>query len=116
MPMITLKISPNGAAHETAGVGDPMLAEELVAEAYARAFARWRNVAKHPAPAAWVGPGSDPDYMPSCRGAAGAKGTERCCVCAQRAYSFPTARLEVRGLCFGYGDERNQGDAAPGST
>jgi RNA polymerase sigma-70 factor (ECF subfamily) len=36
------------------GVGDLALAEDLVAEAYARAWASWRKVSRHPAPAAWV--------------------------------------------------------------
>ena len=35
-------------------VGDRDLAQELVAEAFARAWARWRTVGSHPAPAAWV--------------------------------------------------------------
>lgn len=34
--------------------GDTQLAEDLVAEAFARAFTRWREVSRHPAPAAWV--------------------------------------------------------------
>ena len=37
-----------------ASVGDRLLAEELVAEAYARAWASWRKVSRHPAPSAWV--------------------------------------------------------------
>jgi RNA polymerase sigma factor (sigma-70 family) len=37
-----------------APVGDLNLAEDLVAEAYARAWASWRKVSQHPAPAAWV--------------------------------------------------------------
>lgn len=37
-----------------AGVGDRHQAEELTAEAFARAWGHWRKVAKHPAPAAWV--------------------------------------------------------------
>jgi RNA polymerase sigma-70 factor (sigma-E family) len=37
-----------------AGVGDRQLAEELVAEAFARAWASWRKVGRHPAPQAWV--------------------------------------------------------------
>jgi RNA polymerase sigma-70 factor (sigma-E family) len=37
-----------------ASVGDLQLAEELVAEAFARAWASWRRVARHPAPAAWI--------------------------------------------------------------
>jgi RNA polymerase sigma-70 factor (sigma-E family) len=37
-----------------AGVGDRQLAEELVAEAFARAWTSWRTVARHPAPQAWV--------------------------------------------------------------
>lgn len=37
-----------------ASVGDRLLAEELVAEAYARAWASWRKVSRHPAPPAWV--------------------------------------------------------------
>ncbi len=35
-------------------VGDLPLAEELVAEGFARAFASWRKVSVHPAPRAWV--------------------------------------------------------------
>src|SRR3984957_3462335 len=34
-------------------VGDPVQAEELTAEAFAKAFARWREVQRHPAPRAW---------------------------------------------------------------
>jgi len=34
--------------------GDVHRAEDLVAEAYARALARWPRVSRHPAPAAWV--------------------------------------------------------------
>jgi len=34
--------------------GDGHRAEELVAEAYARALARWPKVSRHPAPAAWI--------------------------------------------------------------
>ncbi|MGK5676302.1 sigma factor [Micromonospora sp. URMC 106] len=34
--------------------GDAHLAEELVAEGFARAFTRWGEVSRHPAPAAWV--------------------------------------------------------------
>lgn len=37
-----------------ASVGDRHTAEDLVAEAFARAWARWRTVSKHPAPHAWV--------------------------------------------------------------
>ncbi len=37
-----------------ASVGDRQAAEDLVAEAYARAWARWRQVSRHPAPQAWV--------------------------------------------------------------
>jgi RNA polymerase sigma-70 factor (ECF subfamily) len=37
-----------------ASVGDRQLAEDLVAEAFARAWASWRKVARHPAPRAWV--------------------------------------------------------------
>lgn len=37
-----------------AGTGDRALAEDLVAEAFARAWASWRKVSRHPAPAAWV--------------------------------------------------------------
>jgi RNA polymerase sigma-70 factor (sigma-E family) len=36
------------------GTGDRQLAEELVAEAFARAWASWPKVSRHPAPAAWV--------------------------------------------------------------
>ena len=37
-----------------ASVGDRTTAEDLVAEAFARAWARWHTVSRHPAPAAWV--------------------------------------------------------------
>jgi RNA polymerase sigma-70 factor (ECF subfamily) len=35
-------------------VGDRHLAEELVAESFARALLHWGTVSRHPAPAAWV--------------------------------------------------------------
>jgi RNA polymerase sigma-70 factor (ECF subfamily) len=35
-------------------VGDKHTAQDLVAEAFARAWASWRTVSAHPAPAAWV--------------------------------------------------------------
>jgi len=35
-------------------VGDQDTAQEIVAEAFARACASWRTVSRHPAPAAWV--------------------------------------------------------------
>jgi RNA polymerase sigma-70 factor (sigma-E family) len=35
-------------------VGDQDTAQDLVAEAFARAWASWRTVSKHPAPTAWV--------------------------------------------------------------
>jgi RNA polymerase sigma factor (sigma-70 family) len=35
-------------------VGDQDTAQDLVAEAFARAWASWRTVGRHPAPAAWV--------------------------------------------------------------
>ena len=35
-------------------VGDQDSAQELVAEAFARAWASWRTVSSHPAPRAWV--------------------------------------------------------------
>ena len=34
--------------------GDRDTAQELVAEAFARAWASWRTVSRHPAPKAWV--------------------------------------------------------------
>jgi len=34
--------------------GDRHAAEELVADAFAKAWASWRKVSRHPAPAAWV--------------------------------------------------------------
>lgn len=37
-----------------ASTGDMQLAEEHVAEAFARAWASWRKVNRHPAPRAWV--------------------------------------------------------------
>jgi RNA polymerase sigma-70 factor (sigma-E family) len=37
-----------------AAVGDAALAEDLVAEAFARAWASWSKVSRHPAPQAWV--------------------------------------------------------------
>ena len=38
----------------TAHTGDRFLAEDLVAEAFARAWADWAKVSRHPAPRAWV--------------------------------------------------------------
>ncbi|MCQ4212237.1 sigma factor-like helix-turn-helix DNA-binding protein [Streptomyces longispororuber] len=35
-------------------VGDRQLAEDLVADAYAKAWASWARVGRHPAPRAWV--------------------------------------------------------------
>ncbi|MGH9127878.1 MAG: SigE family RNA polymerase sigma factor [Acidimicrobiales bacterium] len=35
-------------------VGDHQLAEELVAEAFSRAWLSWKTVSRHPAPEAWV--------------------------------------------------------------
>src|SRR5215471_7916180 len=35
-------------------VGDKDTAQDLVAEAFARAWASWRTVSRHPAPTAWV--------------------------------------------------------------
>jgi RNA polymerase sigma factor (sigma-70 family) len=37
-----------------ASTGDVLLAEEQVAEAFARAWVAWRKVSRHPAPRAWV--------------------------------------------------------------
>jgi RNA polymerase sigma-70 factor (sigma-E family) len=37
-----------------ASTGDMLLAEEQVAEAFARAWVSWRKVSRHPAPRAWV--------------------------------------------------------------
>ncbi len=37
-----------------ASTGDMLLAEEQVAEAFARAWVSWRRVSRHPAPRAWV--------------------------------------------------------------
>lgn len=37
-----------------ASTGDMLLAEDQVAEAFARAWASWRKVSRHPAPKAWV--------------------------------------------------------------
>ncbi|HTT88915.1 MAG TPA: SigE family RNA polymerase sigma factor [Acidimicrobiales bacterium] len=38
----------------TASLGDPRLAEDLVAEAFAKAWVSWRDVRNHPAPRAWI--------------------------------------------------------------
>ncbi|GAB2585020.1 DNA-directed RNA polymerase sigma-70 factor [Paractinoplanes abujensis] len=38
----------------TASLGSRQAAEEAVAEAFARAWARWPRVAEHPSPRAWV--------------------------------------------------------------
>jgi RNA polymerase sigma factor (sigma-70 family) len=38
----------------TASLVEPRLAEDLVAEAFARAWVSWREVRHHPAPQAWV--------------------------------------------------------------
>jgi len=37
-----------------AGVGDRQLAEDLVAEAFTRAWMSWPKVGRHPAPRAWI--------------------------------------------------------------
>jgi RNA polymerase sigma-70 factor (sigma-E family) len=37
-----------------AGVGDRQLAEDLVAEAFTRAWMSWHTVSRHPAPRAWI--------------------------------------------------------------
>jgi RNA polymerase sigma factor (sigma-70 family) len=37
-----------------ASVGDVDIAQDMVAEAFARAWASWRKVSRHPAPRAWV--------------------------------------------------------------
>jgi RNA polymerase sigma-70 factor (sigma-E family) len=37
-----------------ASVGDRQLAEDLVAEAFTRAWMSWRSVSRHPSPPAWV--------------------------------------------------------------
>jgi RNA polymerase sigma-70 factor (ECF subfamily) len=37
-----------------AGTGDRQLAEDLVAEAFTRAWVSWRKVRRHPSPRAWV--------------------------------------------------------------
>jgi RNA polymerase sigma factor (sigma-70 family) len=37
-----------------AGVGDRQLAEDLVAEAFTRAWMSWPSVSRHPAPRAWI--------------------------------------------------------------
>lgn len=37
-----------------AGVGDRQLAEDLVAEAFTRAWVSWPKVSRHPAPRAWI--------------------------------------------------------------
>ena len=37
-----------------AAVGDRQLAEDLVAEAFTRAWVSWHSVRRHPAPSAWI--------------------------------------------------------------
>jgi RNA polymerase sigma-70 factor (sigma-E family) len=37
-----------------ASVGDRQLAEDLVAEAFTRAWVSWHKVSRHPAPSAWI--------------------------------------------------------------
>jgi RNA polymerase sigma-70 factor (sigma-E family) len=37
-----------------ASMGDRQLAEDLVAEAFTRAWVSWHSVRRHPAPAAWI--------------------------------------------------------------
>jgi RNA polymerase sigma-70 factor (sigma-E family) len=37
-----------------AGVADRQLAEDLVAEAFTRAWVSWHSVRRHPAPSAWI--------------------------------------------------------------
>ncbi|MCW2901074.1 MAG: polymerase, sigma-24 subunit, subfamily, partial [Streptosporangiaceae bacterium] len=37
-----------------ASVGDRQLAEDLVAEAFTRAWTSWHSVSRHPAPRAWI--------------------------------------------------------------
>ena len=37
-----------------ASVGDRQLAEDLVAEAFTRAWVSWHTVSRHPAPTAWI--------------------------------------------------------------
>ena len=37
-----------------AGTGDRQLAEDLVAEAFTRAWMSWQKVSRHPVPSAWV--------------------------------------------------------------
>ena len=37
-----------------ASVGDRQLAEDLVAEAFTRAWVSWGSVSRHPAPSAWI--------------------------------------------------------------
>ena len=37
-----------------ASVGDRSLAEDLVAEAFTRAWTSWHRVSRHPAPSAWI--------------------------------------------------------------
>ncbi|HJY93423.1 MAG TPA: sigma factor, partial [Streptosporangiaceae bacterium] len=37
-----------------ASIGDRYIAEEMVAEAFARAWSAWGKISRHPSPQAWV--------------------------------------------------------------
>ena len=43
--------------------GDHDTAQELVAETFARAWASWPKVGRHPAPAAWSSHGAERQYF-----------------------------------------------------
>ena len=112
--------------------GDRQLAEDLVAEAFARAWASWRKVRVHPAPIAWVvrtalntnvswrrrlaGPGA-PVLRRRLGRAVGLPGLDHGLVAAVAA--LPARQREVlvlRVLRPGHGDDRLAARDSPGTV
>jgi RNA polymerase sigma-70 factor (sigma-E family) len=48
------RLQPRAVSAARRLVGDPALAEDLAAEAFARAYSRWAKVRRHPNPDAWL--------------------------------------------------------------